>query len=97
MYLSDNRRKQLKFGTDKLRDRNLSEKRFHCLKCDKIFRDNYGLMQHNNGKYHNRRYTRYKCPFNGCNFITIGTTQLEIHKRRKKHIKDMENMMNLNY
>lgn len=86
--------KQRQFFRDSkrhIRARNIETKRFHCKKCDIVYRDNERLIEHFKSKKHTGNYKVYRCSLlllNGkiCTFSTKKNNMYVLHKNCRKHV-----------
>jgi DNA-directed RNA polymerase subunit RPC12/RpoP len=73
----------------KHRAKDLRNRKYLCVECDKPFRDKYTLTKHLNSTVHNPKpKIHYSCDL--CGFKSHIKTQLKIHNKTKKHRNAVE-------
>lgn len=73
------------FNKEEWITKNIKEKKYHCEKCDKTYRDSFQLNRHLNGKKHNGRKIMYDCHYEGCNYSNRSRFHRDKHLNSRKH------------
>lgn len=68
-----------------LRKLDLDNNKYHCDKCNLSYRDIYELNRHYKSKKHTKKYKRYPCPFEDCDYKSNGNYHLQKHLESRKH------------
>ena len=67
--------------------KNIEEKKYLCIPCNKAFRDSFTLKKHQDSTKHNPKppnITTYKC--DACGLETINKSNFRTHLATKKHM-----------
>ena len=73
-------------ATKNQRIRDIENKKYYCIDCDKAYRDKASLNEHLNGlRHHPERLVSHSCVI--CNYTTRLKANLKKHEKTKKHIK----------
>ena len=73
-------------ATKQQRIRDIENKKYYCIDCDKAYRDKPSLIYHLKGLKHNpERLVSHTCIT--CNYTTRIEANLKKHEKSKKHIK----------
>jgi hypothetical protein len=68
----------------KHRAKDLANRKYLCVSCDKAFRDKYTLTNHLNSRVHNPKpKVSYYCPL--CNYRTKNKALMRKHNNTNKH------------